>query len=145
MDKIKYILISFIVGGIIGYFLLPKVPDIKTVKEYIAVTKVINRDVFKDRVIDRKVYVDTGGHTVTEEHETIKDKIVEKEVEKIVEKKTEKLINYTGSVFVLWNTLDLKIYPSDVGASFMVLNPIEVMAQYDIDNKKVKAGILLKF
>jgi len=145
MDKIKWGLIAFLTGGIIAYFLLPRVPDIRIVKETLVVTKTVDRIINKDRIIDRKIYVSTSGTVVTEEHEVIKDRIIEKEKEKIVEKTIDKTINYTGSVFVLYNPFDLKIYPDIIGVRYLVINPISLIGEYDIENKKTRIGLNLDF
>jgi len=84
MVGIIIVIIAFVAG-----YLLHKP---KTLEKVTVVTKVEYKDriVNKDTIIERKVYVSSSGTVVTEEKETIKDRIVEKEV--IKEKEVEKQV-----------------------------------------------------
>ena len=58
---------------------------------------------------------------------------------------SEKTITYNGSVFILYNPFELKVYPSIIGITYTLVNPFCFMVQYDIDDRKLFVGGELKF
>lgn len=137
-DKL-YGVFGLLAGFMIAFIIYGKAPDVKVVTQ----TKVLTKTVMvnKDRVIDRETIKYKDGTIKVVEHEVVKDKIVEKEVIKEVSK--EKLINYTGSAFVLFDSLTP--VPCTVGLTYLVISPIQLVGSYDIFEKKIKVGLLLQF
>jgi len=141
--------LCLIAGLVIGYFLIPKTPDIKVVKEIRTVDRISYKDkiINRDTVIERKIYVSTNGTVVTEEKETIKDRIVEKEVvkEKEVIKIEEKLVYHTAGAGILFNPLE-PMREFGLGGSIIVFNNLSVsgiILQKDLF-KETKALIFIQ-
>ena len=111
MNKLKYYILCFLAGGVLGYFIIPKVPNIKVVKEIKAVdrVKVITKTntIYADRIIERTITKDG------EVKEVVKETIIEKPVEVIKEKETgvvkleSKEKNYTAGVGICVNPFKL--------------------------------------
>jgi hypothetical protein len=139
VDNKIYGISGLVVGFLVAFLIFGKAPDVKVVTQIKVLTKTVT--INKDRIIDRETIKYLDGTVKIIEHEVIKDKIVEKEVVKEVLK--EKMINYTGSAFVMFDNLTL--VPSDVGISYLIIPPIQAIAQYDINNKKIKIGLMLQF
>jgi len=62
-----------------------------------------------------------------------------------VDNKKDVIIRYSGAIFVGWDPLALKPAPSVIGLEYIIIDPISVMGQYDIDIKKAYVGPHLKF
>ena len=79
----------------------------------------------------------TASTTITAEGETKYKEVIK-----------EQLINYTGSVFVLWDldlTRKFDYIPSTVGISYSVIPPFSVIVEYAINEKRVRIGVSLAF
>jgi len=147
MKELKYYVFCFIVGGIMGYFLIPRVPDIKTVTEIRIVTKTEVKDklVYKDRIIERKIIEKADGTKEIVEKEVIKDRIVEKKVVEVkeVEKIVEKEIYFTGGLAVGFNIGDIR--DAAVSPQFSVYKNIYLQnfTHYNINKNELGSYILI--
>ena len=141
MDRIKWICAGIIAGLIIGYFLIPKTPDVKIVTEQTikVVTKVVTNDRYIDRVITQTVT--TAGTILTTIHEVIHEKPVEVINEKIIEKTITKEINYTASLSLGINPFNT----AEVAGSFQydIFKPIFIEIVAHNDFKVNNPGCLL--
>ena len=142
MDKVKGAAIGILIGLVIGFFFIPRVPDVKVVKEYS--TKTVTKTITNDRYIDRVITqtVTTAGTILTTIHEVIHEKPVEVINEKIVEKVITKEVNYIGSVAVGIDPFNL----SEVcaGIQYDIFKPVfvEMIVRTDI-TKNIQSGSVL--
>lgn len=56
-----------------------------------------------------------------------------------------KTVTYSGSIAVLWNVFNPKPLPSLIDASYVIFNPIEINAAWNIDRGDLFLGPRLKF
>jgi len=54
-------------------------------------------------------------------------------------------ITNRGAIFALYDPLALRLYPTILGASYPILGPIDIVAQYNIDVKSLYVGPKLGF
>lgn len=155
-DKIIWSLVCMAVGFVVCLFVIPKSPDVNTATEN-SLRKTIT-DMVKSKKINSKTNVKGAKQIdvkpdgsmsffgnnldfyndyeeINQLHLRIND--LEKEL------KTTKTINYSGSVFVLWDKLEY--VPCTVGITYLVISPIHLIGQYDLPQNKIKVGLMLQF
>jgi hypothetical protein len=149
---------AFILGGITDHLIFKRGPDVSKTTDEIINTKTTSLSINKNIKTDVKVagakeiYKKPDGSITflgpdlsyqdnSEEISQLREQI--KELSK--EKKTIKNIEYRGSVFIMWNTFNLKPIPSMIGISYSVFNPLEAMAIYDMEDRKLFIGVMLRF
>lgn len=160
MDKVKIGLVCLITGILIGYFVLPqKKPDVKTISNIVDLTEqeisttaitIDSRSIItggtsatinpsgSTTISGTNLSIDTNSHTASTTL-TIWE-IQYKEIFK------EKIVNYTGSVYLMWDIITpMSYYPSTVGITYSIVTPISVIAEYDINDRRVRIGLQLAF
>lgn len=146
MDKIKnYVLIIlFIVTIIFGFMWYCAIQSPKVIKETTTKEKkvTVNKIIYQDRVIDRKIYVDTGGHVVTQEH--IVEKPIIHETTNTVEKEKEVIKYRNGAIFAgPIGSTDLKSFNYGLGASVMS-DPYLFEAAYKFNPPEAEVSAKIK-
>lgn len=152
-QKIGYGILGIVIGVVIGFFFLQKTPDVEYKKDTVYLTdhssgstiittdshSIITGGTSATIKPDGTAVVSGSNLSIDNTAHTGSTIITEHEIE-FREKIIDNTINYVGSIYVGWDPLDLHPWPAVIGASYLIVNPIYVRAEYLIEIKKVYVG-----
>lgn len=157
IENIKYI-IGAIIGFAIAFIIFGRSPDVTVQKDTIYINSVSHNNTSTQAISNLQVsgaqaitlkpdgtFVYTGNDLHLNTSTSLVSSAIINTNNMFRDSKSEKTITYNGSVYVLWNPFELKVIPSVIGASYVIINPLEIQAQYNLDIQKLGVGPRLKF